>query len=292
MGALDAFAAITRAGEPLAAHTHLRIGGPADYFVQPRNREELANVVRTCAEQQIPLRVLGEGCNVLVGDAGYRGAVVRLSEPAFTQVRVSGQRIEAGAGATLEALIGEAARHGLAGMETLVGFHGTVGGTLRTNAGDRMGEVSQFVRRVEALDSRGTLHVRDRDDMQFGYHMSNLDDAVLLAAEFELEPDSPAAIVKRMRKTWILRKATQPFSYQSAAQIFRNPRGMSAAAMIEQAGLARSRFGQAEISDRDANCVVVSPGATAKDVLQLIAQIRERVEERFNVELELEITVW
>lgn len=292
MGALDAFAAIVHKEEPLEPYSHLRIGGPAEFLVQPRSRDELAGVVRACAEQQIPLRVLGEGCNVLVHDDGVRGAVVRLSEPAFKQVRVNGRRVEAGAGASLEALIGEAGKNGLAGLETLVGLHGTVGGTLRTNAGDRMGEVSQFVRRVEVLDGRGALQVRDRDDMQFGFHMSNLDDPVLVAAEFELDADSPAAIVKRMRKTWILRKASQPFSFQPSVRMFRDPRGQSAAALIEQAGVSRSRFGGAEVSDRDANCVVVSQGATAKDVLRLIEQIRERVQDRFDVELELEISVW
>src|SRR5262245_33096193 len=132
MGALDAFAAVVRKEEPLAPFTHLRIGGPAEFLIQPRTREELAGIVRACAEHQLPLQVLGEGCNVLVHDDGVRGVVVKLSEPAFTQVRVNGRRVEAGAGASLEALIAEAGKHGLAGLETLVGLHGTVGGTLRS----------------------------------------------------------------------------------------------------------------------------------------------------------------
>ena len=186
--------------EPLAPYTYLKLGGPADFLIQPRSREELAGVVRCCFEKPVPLRVLGAGCNLLVRDEGVRGAVLRLSKAAFTEVSVEGRRVRAGAGASLSALISEAARHALAGLETLVGIHGTVGGSLRINVGDRSGEIGQFVRRVEVMDSRGSVQVRERDELQFGYHASNLDDPVLLSAEFELEADAADAIVKRMRE--------------------------------------------------------------------------------------------
>ena len=292
MADLAEFADIVKQQEPLAPYTNLKLGGPADLFVHPRSRAELSAVVRCCSEQQIPLRVLGVGCNLLVRDEGVRGAVLRLSEPAFTEVTVEGKRVRAGAGAALSALISQAARHALAGLETLVGIHGTVGGALRCNVGDRSGEIGQFVRRVEVLDAAGATQVRERDELQFGYHASNLDDPVLLSAEFELESDVADAIVKRMRKAWILRKASQPLTFQAAGRIFQNPRGLSAAALIEQAGLARTRVGGAEVSDRDANFIVVHTGATARDVLRLIDLVRSRVHERFGVELELEITVW
>src|SRR5262249_50721681 len=119
-----------------------------------------------------------------------------------------------------------------------------------------------------------------------------LDDPVLLTAAFGLEPDSPDAIVKRMRKAWIVRKASQPLSYQSAGRVFKNPRGLSASALIEQVGLAKARVGGAEVSDRDPNYLVVHPGARSADVLRLIDLIQSRVKERFNVVLEQEITVW
>jgi UDP-N-acetylmuramate dehydrogenase len=218
--------------------------------------------------------------------------VLRLSEPAFTQITVEGKRVRAGTGSAVNALISQAARHGLAGLEALVGIPGTVGGALRTNAGDRMGDIGQFVRLVEVLDGQGAVQVRDRDELRFGEHASNLDDPVLLAVEFALESDSADAIVKRMRKAWIVRKAAQPLSFQSAGRIFKNPRGLSAAALIEQAGLARTRVGGAEVSDRDANYFVVHPGATSRDVLRLIDLVCSRVLGRFNVSLEQEITVW
>ncbi len=293
MAALTDFNDVVKRNEPLAPHTYLKLGGPAEMLVRPRSRQELSAVVCRCFEDGISLRVLGNGCNVLVRDEGVRGAVLRLDAPAFCGVAVDGKRVRAGTGAALGALIAESTRHGLAGLETLVGIPGTVGGALRCNAGDRSGDVGQFVRSVEVLDDKGEPLVRERDELSFAYHWSNLDDPVLLAAEFELEPDAPDALVKRLRRAWILRKATQPYSsHQASGRLFKSPRGFSAAALVEQAGLARTRVGGAEVSERDANAVVVHPGATARDVLRLIDLIRSRVQERFDVDLDLEMTVW
>lgn len=292
MAALAEMETIVRREVPLAPYTHLKLGGPAELLVQPRSREELSDVVRQCFLERVPLRVLGTGCNLLVRDEGVRGAVLRLSEPAFTSITVEGRRVHAGTGAAVSALISAAARHDLAGLETLVGVPGTVGGALRTNAGNRSGEISQFVRSVEVLDSRGGIQVRERDELQFGEHASNLDDPVLLTVEFDLETDTADAILKRMRKAWIQRKAAQPLSFQASARMFKNPRGLSAAALIDQAGLARTRVGGAEVSDRDANYVLVHAGATGRDVLRLMELIRSRVQERFSVELEREIVIW
>jgi UDP-N-acetylmuramate dehydrogenase len=292
MAGLDEFADIIKRNEPLAPYLYLKLGGPVEMLVQPRTQEELSRVVRACYQQGVPLRVLGSGCNMLVRDEGVRGAVLRLSEPAFTRIHVEGNRVRAGTGAAVSALISQAARHGLAGFETLVGIPGTVGGALRCNAGDRHGDIGQFVRQVEVMDSGGGAQVRDRDELRFGERASNLDDPVLLSAEFKLETDSADAIVKRMRKAWISRKASQPLSFQAAARIFKDPSGFSAAALIEQTGLARTRVGGAEVSDRDANYFIVHPSASSRDVLRLIDLVRSQVHERFNVLLEQEITVW
>jgi UDP-N-acetylmuramate dehydrogenase len=291
-GFAEEFAEITKRNEPLTPFTFLKVGGPAEFLVQPRTRADLAGVVRRCFREHIPMRVLGTGCNLLVNDEGVRGVVLRLVEPEFTKIAVDGKHVRAGTGAAVSALISESARHGLAGLETLVGIPGTVGGALRTNAGDRAGDIGQFVRSVEVLDANGNVQVRERDELHFADRASNLDDPVLLTVEFALEPDTPDAIVKRMRKAWILRKASVPLTFEAAGRVFKNPRGLSAAALIEQAGLVRQRVGGAEVSDRDANYIVVHPGATARDVLRLIDLIRSRVLEKFNVELERDITIW
>ena len=292
MPTLDEFAEIVKRNEPLAPFTHLKLGGPAEFLVQPRSRAELSAIVKRCYQERIPLRVMGSGCNMLIRDDGIKGVVLRLCEPEFLQITIEGKRARAGTGVAVSALISQTAGHGLAGLETLVGIPGTVGGAVRCNAGNRTGEIGQFVRLVEVMDIQGNVQVRERDELQFADHASNLDDPVLLTVEFALETDLPDAIVKRMRKAWILRKAAQPFSFQAAGRIFKNPRGLSAAALIDQAGLVRTRVGGAEISDRDANYIIVHPGAKSADVLRLMDLVRSRVKERFNVELEREITVW
>ncbi len=286
------FADIIKPGERLAPYVYLKLGGPAEMLVQPRSREELSALIQRCFQKQVPLRVLSGGCNVFVRDEGVKGMVLRLAEPAFTQITVEGQRIKAGTGTSVLALISQSARHGLAGLETLVGIPGSVGGALRCNAGDRSGDISQFVRQVEVLDTNGAVQVRERDELRFGYHWSNLDDPVLLEAEFQLEHDDPDAIIKRMRRAWIQRKASQPLSFQPACRPFKDPRGLSATVLIEQAGLARTRVGGVEVSERDANYLLIHSGATARDVLRLIDLIRNRVRECFGMELELELTIW
>jgi UDP-N-acetylmuramate dehydrogenase len=283
---------IVKPQEPLAPFTFLRLGGVAEFLAQPRSRDDLAIIIRRCFENGIGFRILGGGCMVLIRDEGVKGVVLRLSEPTFTQITVQGRSVKAGTGASVSALISASARHALAGLETLVGIPGSVGGALRRNAGDRTADIGQLVRSVEVLDSRGQVQQRERDEIQFAPNFSNLDDPVLLSAEFQLDEDNPEAIVKRMRRAWIQRKATQPLSFQAAARMFKNPRGLAAAAMIVQAGLARTKVGGAEISERDANYVVVHPGAASRDVLRLIDLVRSRVQERFHVELELDLDVW
>jgi UDP-N-acetylmuramate dehydrogenase len=288
----DAFAAFTKLNEPLGQYTVLKIGGPAEFFVQPRTIEELAAVLRHCTSSKSPLHVLGAGVNLLIRDDPLPGAVLRLSAPIFTNIKIDGRTVHAGCGASLPALISATARQGLSGFETLVGIPATVGGALRTNAGDRSGEIGQFVRRVDVLGEDGGVDVRERDELQFEEHSSNLDDAVILGADFELESDSADAIIKRMRKAWIMRKADQPYSFQASARLFQNPKGFSAALLIEQAGLARQRVGAAELSERNANYVVAHPGTTARDVLRLLDLVRSKVREKTGVELRQELVLW
>jgi len=289
---LQPFREILKPQEALAPYTLLKIGGPAEALVSPRSIAELAAVVRACVAGQIPLRVLGSGCNILVHDEGVKGVVLRLNAPAFTGIAVQGNRVRAGCGAMMASLISTTALHNLAGLETLVGTSDSVGGGLRHITGDGAAEFGQYLRLVEVIDAAGTPQVRERDDLRQVYRTTSMDDPVLVLAEFELDADSADAIVKRVRKAWIQRKAHQPFSFQASAHIFRNPRGLSAAALIEQAGLVGTRVGGAQVSDRNASYVIADPGTTAHDVLRLIDQVRGRVQERFHIELELDISVW
>lgn len=292
MSLADQFPEIIRRDEPLAPHTHLRIGGPAEFLVRPRAVDELRAVLAACQRDGVPVRMLGGGCNLLVGDNPVRGAVIRLTAPAFTAVAPTADGVVAGGGGLLFDLIAFAARRGLAGLETLVGIRGTVGGSVRCNVGDRNGEIAQAVRRVTVLTEAGTVQVRTRDELNFAEHQSDLDEPVILSVEFGLEKDDPAAVLKRLRKAWITRKGAEPFSFQHAARLFHDPPGKSAASLIERAGLTKHRAGGAELSERNANYVVAHPGTTAADVLQLVDEVGRRVRERTGVTLERELHVW
>jgi len=292
MPSLADFPDITRKDEPLAPFTWMKIGGPAQYLIQPRSVEELVAVVQACAAEEIPIHVLGGGSNLLVRDEGVSGAVIRIQGEPFSTITVEGNRLIAGAGALLSNLISHAVNAGLSGLETLVGIPGTVGGALHGNSGGRSGDIGQFVESVTVLTLSGEVSTRQQDELSFEYRDSNLRDVILLSAAFTLQPENPDEITRHMRKLWITKKATQPYSFQSAGCIFKNPRGMSAGLLIDQAGLRGTRIGEAEISDRHANFIVSHPGATSKDVLRLIDLARSKVAEQFGVDLELEIKIW
>lgn len=293
MHSFDDFRAIVKGDEPLAPHVWFRLGGPARFLARPGTLDELLALLRRCRAEEVPFKILSGGSNVLVKDEGVDALVIHLESPAFSDVSVRDGVVEAGAAVPLTALISQTARAGLAGLEFLTGIPGTVGGALRGNAGDRQGAIGQRVRRATVIDASDEVQVRDRDDLSFADRESNLDEPVILSAEFELEPADPEAVVRRMRRIWIVKKENQPYGHQSSGCIFKNPSpDLSAGTLIDQAGLKGTRVGGAEVSDRHANFIVAQPGATAADVLSLIDQIRQRVWQQFGYELELQIQVW
>lgn len=293
MHSFDDFRDIVKADEPLAPHLWFRLGGPAAFLARPRTLDELVGLLRRCRDESIPFKVLGGGSNVLVRDEGVKALVLHLESPAFSDVTIRDGRIEAGAAVPLTALISQSTRAGLAGLEFLTGIPGTVGGALLGNAGDRQVSIGQLVDRVTVIDAAVEIKVRDRDDLRFADRESNLDELVILSAEFALERANPEVVVRRMRRIWIVKKENQPYGHQSSGCIFKNPTtDLSAGMLIEQAGLKGTRFGGAEVSDRHANFIVAQPGASASDVLHLIDQIRQRVWQQFGYELELQIQIW
>jgi UDP-N-acetylmuramate dehydrogenase len=292
MAWLTGFEKIVRQAEPLAMHTWLQLGGPAEYFAEPRDRDELVELVRRCHEEEVPLRVLGRGSNVLVRDEGVPGVVVQLSAPAFRQIDVAGRQITAAGGARLGRVVTTAVHEGLAGLEVLVGIPGSVGGALHGNAGAHGGEVGQWTARATVVTDTGEVCQRHREDLVFAYRQSSLDELVILEATFELEEEDPRELSKRLQKLWIVKKAHQPMGHQSAGCVFKNPRGMSAGELIEDAGLKGTRIGGAVVSDRHANFVIAEHDCTSQDVLRLIDVVRDQVRDRFAVDLELELEIW
>lgn len=286
------FEHFVRSSVPLAPLTWFHLGGAAEYLAEPASVDELQSLICRCRDEAVSVRILGGGSNILVRDEGVLGMTVRLTAPVFNDIKVEKNRVRAGGGAKLGHAISGAVRAGLAGLETLVGIPGTIGGALHGNAGSRGGDIGQWTDRATVLTRAGELLTRSRGDLIFGYRESSLDELVILEAEFELEEDDPVELTKRMQQQWIIKKASQPLAHQSAGCIFKNPRGMSAAMLIEQAGLKGSRVGGAEVSERHANFIIANEGTTAQDVLKLMDQVRSRVAERLGVELETEIDIW
>ncbi len=288
----DTFPDIVKTREPLAPYTHLKIGGPAEFFVQPRTVDELARVLRHCTTNKLTVRMLGGGYNLLVRDDPVPGVVVRLHGPAFSFIESTPTGVRCGGGTPLFDLLAHSVKAGLGGLETLVGIRGTVGGSVRCNVGDRSGEIGACVRRVVVLHDDGTEHARSKEQLTFGDHSSDLTEPVILSVEFELRPESPAVLLKRMRRAWVTRKAAEPLSFQSGVRMFRNPTGQDAGKLIEKAGLARYRVGGAEVSERNANYAVAHPGTTARDILKLLDAVGGHVKDFCGVDLKREVNVW
>jgi len=292
MGLFTDFDDVVRRNEPLAPHVWLKMGGAAEYFAEPTSIDGLAALVRRCREENVPVRVLGGGSNVLVRDEGVPGMVVHLSAAAFGEISVHRSTVTAGGGANLGHVITASIRSRLAGLEQVVGIPGTLGGALHGNAASHGGDVGQWVSAATVMTRSGEILTRGQDDMQFTYRQSSLDELVILNAQFELEEEDPDELTRRMQKLWIVKKSKQPAADQRAGCIFKDQHGMSAASLIEQAGVKGMRVGNAEVADRYPNFIVAGPGASSQDVLRLIDLMRERVEDRLGIELETEINVW
>jgi UDP-N-acetylmuramate dehydrogenase len=236
---------------------------------------------------------MGRGSNLLVRDEGVPGVVVQLDPEGFGHVAVEDDLLRAGAAAPLPKVVAEAARAGLAGVECLVGIPGSLGGALRMNAGGAHGDVGQTVERIKVMDAQGQTFQRERDDLLFGYRTSNIAARFILEAELRLVPDLPKAVSARMKKIWIARKNTQPMNAASAGCVFKNPRGLSAGLLIDQAGLKGAGAGGAVVSRKHANYIVIKDKtAKAADILALIDLVQKTVKERFSVLLEPEIEIW
>ena len=292
MSLLTGFENVVRQGEPLAMHTWFQLGGPAEYFAEPENAEQLIALVRRCHAEGVDMRLLGQGSNILVRDEGVPGMVIRLSAPAFSEIRVEGRSLMAGGGALLGRAVTTAVHRGLAGLEALIGIPGTVGGALHGNAGTHSGNIGQWTIEATVIAANGEVYQRSADELVFDYRQSSLDDLVILEASCQLEEDNPRELAQRMQKQWIVKKASQPMGHQCAGCVFKNPRGQSAGELIDHAGLKGTRIGGAVVSDRHANFIVAEPECTAQDVLRLIELIRGQVRDRMGIELELELEIW
>jgi UDP-N-acetylmuramate dehydrogenase len=278
--------------EPLGPNTWYRIGGPARWMIRPRNLDELKLAARRCVENDIPMHVLGLGANVLVSDQGVNGAVFRLEEEHWRTVKYEGNLVHVGAGVDMQKLIVRTVREGLAGIENLAGIPGTIGGGIRMNAGGKFGDIGAVVKTVTVMDQEGTVFERTRDDLVFEYRHTNIAAKFIIGATLELEQDDPNRIMKRMKEVWMYKRNSQPLNTKNCGCIFKNPRGLSAGALIDQAGLKGTKLGGAEISTKHANFIVAHPGCKADDVMALVKLIQEKVWAKNEIHLETEVKIW
>lgn len=276
--------------EPMAGHTTFRIGGPADCFVQLEDEEQLRKVRRYLGLAGVPFFVLGNGSNLLVDDAGYRGVVLQIGQK-MSDISVQGCHIIAKAGATLRQVAVAALEHGLTGFEFASGIPGTVGGGVVMNAGAYGGEMSQVVNQVRVVSKEGESMELDNDTMKFRYRGSVIRGSAFTVTEvtFRLEPGDREAIRAKMEELAARRREKQPLEYPSAGSTFKRPEGHFAGKLIMEAGFAGYRIGGAQVSEKHCGFVINTGDATARDVRALIEEIQARVKERFRVDLEPEI---
>lgn len=289
---LDSWSDCVTKKAPLAPFTSLKMGGLASALVKPADAATLAAILKAAQKNKAQVRFLGSGTNILVRDEGFQGMVIQFSDPAFQTITVKDKKLIARTGTTLSALVASAARHGLGGLESLVGLPGTVGGALKNDLKVKTGPLSQFVSKVELLDAQGKIAWHGRDDVPIDQLLSTPDGAIILGAEFELEPDQEDAIIKRIRKNWIHVKTHQPMSFERSARLFRDPPGGTASQLIVKASAQLNKVGGASLSERDANYVIVKDPVKTADVLKLMETVQHQVEDRLGDVLTASLIVW
>ncbi len=283
---------IVKTKYPLAEHTWYGLGGPADFFIRPQTIEQLQKTVERCNENSIPIHVLGFGSNLLIGDKGVKGAVIKLESEQFVQTEFNGEQVTAWAGAELGKFVLTCVQKGLSGIEALTGIPGSVGGAVKMNAGGNFGDIGAAIETVTLMDLQGCIFEKSKPELLFNYRSTNITAKFILNAMLKLNSTAPDQILRTVKEIWVYKKNSQPLNTKNSGCIFKNPRGVSAGALIDRAGLKGLQIGGAKVSEKHANFIVAEQGCQSRDVLRLIDAIKQRVKEKFDVDLELEIEVW
>jgi UDP-N-acetylenolpyruvoylglucosamine reductase len=280
-----------RRDEPMARHTSMRVGGPAEIFVEPHNEKDLLRLLNFCDVRKIPVTIIGRGTNLLVRDGGIKGVVVHLASDEFTQVKVDGDRIVVCGGAPLKKIVTAAKKHGLGGLEFMEGIPGSLGGALRMNAGAMGRQMFDVVEWVRYVSLSGQVYDTAATSIPVSYrHCPLFDTHIALTAMLRVQKTARTEIDERLRLFEKQRWASQP-RQPSAGCIFKNPDTVPAGRLIDELGLKGTRVGGACVSDVHANFIVNDGKATATDVLELIGLIRDRARSTRGIELETEVRI-
>ena len=277
--------------EPLAKHTTLRVGGPAQFWVELRNAIAFAELIRFCRRENLPMFVIGRGSNLLVRDGGIRGVVIHPSGGDFDKIDIDGDEITAGVGAKLKEIAYAARGADLGGLEWMEGIPGAVGGALRMNAGAMGAQTFENVVRVRYLDADGNAHSKNRDELDVRYrNFPLLENNFAISATFRARPAKRAEIDRRLEESQEKRRASQPIA-KSAGCIFKNADSIPAGKLVDELGLKNSAVGKARVSEVHGNFIVNDGGATASEMLELIEQIKSAARTKRGIELETEVQI-
>lgn len=275
----------------VAEHTSYRIGGPGKVWAAPQTETALCRLLKTVDAARLPLFVLGGGTNVLVSDRGWNGVVLHIAGN-LSGLRISGDRVRVAAGTCLMDLVRASVENGLAGLESMAGIPGTVGGALRMNAGAFGQDIGTATVSISGFYPNGDAFHSDGTDVHFGYRSApELENVVITSAELGLEPGKSEDLRRRVEEILLRRAASQPLEYPSCGSVFKRPPGDYAGRLIEAAGLKGMRIGGAMVSTKHAGFIVNMDGATAMDVYQLIGRVQAAVKERFGVALQPEVKI-
>ena len=277
-------------GEAMSRHTTFKIGGPADYFLMPDKDTDVGRIVKICKESAIPYFILGNGSNLLVGDGGYRGAVIQIYKN-MSAVTVEGTEITVQAGALLSSVAAAAINAALTGFEFAGGIPGTMGGAVVMTAGAYGGEMKDVLTVVTVMDEEGEIVTLPADKLELGYRTSIIKTAgyIVLEAKLQLKEGNPEVIRETMKDLTIRRTTKQPLEYPSAGSTFKSPEGYYAGKLIMDSGLAGYQVGGAQVSEKHCGFVINAGGSTARDVRTLMDNVRDIVYKKYGVTLEPEV---
>ncbi|MEM7479007.1 MAG: FAD-binding protein [Planctomycetota bacterium] len=284
-------AAIVQQDCSLAEHCWLKIGGTAKYFAEIANADLLAHACREAAENNLAVRVLGGGSNLLIRNDIVDGLVIKLTGN-FETIEVLDGRIRAGAAASLGEVISRSAEKGLAGLEHLAGIPGSVGAAVVSNSGIKNDDLGSKVQKVSGINRDGELVDIERAEMKFGYRRSNLDHLILTSVELKVEELAPEEVTRRLQANWIVQKAAQPPEDDRIAQAFIEPSGWRIAELLEAAGMKSASEGEVSMHPSYPGFLCVNSGATAAEVLSLMDRISKAVEVQFGIQLQPQLKIW
>ena len=276
--------------EPMWKHTTFRVGGNATYFVAPESAEQVKNVIQVCEKNQIPFYVIGNGSNLLVSDEGFSGVILQICSK-MDRYEMKEGKIKVQAGALLTKVANRVSKEGYAGMEFAVGIPGTVGGAVAMNAGAYGGEIKDVITSALVLTKEGEIIRLDKDGLNLGYRSSAVveQEYVVLEVEFQLEKGDVEEIKARCNENTRARMEKQPLEYPSAGSTFKRPEGYFAGKLIMDAGMKGYTVGGAQVSEKHCGFVINKGQATARDVVDVITRVQEKVQKIFGVTLETEV---